>query len=90
VRTTYSSLPFRVKAGVGRQADHPDARSVQRVKHAGKGRVLHGNRLARQHLAADQQVYGLLAAGRDDHLRRVGRQAHTFGKVPGDSGAQPG
>jgi hypothetical protein len=80
--------PVRVQAGAGRDPDHPGTGPVQRVERAGEGRILDDHRLAGQHLTPDEQVYGLLAAGRDDHLGRVGGQPETFGQVAGDRGAQ--
>jgi hypothetical protein len=58
----------RVHAVVGGNPDHARAGPVQRVEHAGKRRVFHGHRLAGQHLAADEQVERLLAAGGDHDL----------------------
>jgi hypothetical protein len=82
--------PVRVQADPGRDPDHPGAGPVQRVERAGEGRILDDYRLAGQHLTPDEQVHGLLAAGRDDHLGRVGGQPETFGQVAGDRGAQGG
>jgi hypothetical protein len=90
VRAHHVLEPVRIQAGPGRDPDHPGAGPVQRVEHAGKGRILDDDRLAGQHLAPDEQVQGLLAAGRDDHLGRVGGQPEAFGQVAGDRGAQVG
>ena len=81
---------LRVQAGAGRHPDHPSARPVQRVKHAGEGGILDGDRLARQHLAPDEQVQGLLTARRDDHLGGVGRQPEAARQVAGDGSTQRG
>jgi hypothetical protein len=90
VRAHHVLEPVRVQAGAGRDPDHPGAGPVERVEGAGKGRILDHDRLAGQHLAPDEQVHGLLAAGRDDHLGGVGGQPETFGQVAGDRGAQAG
>jgi len=90
VRAHHVLEPVRVQAGPGRDPDHPGAGPVQRVEGAGKGRILDHDRLAGQHLAPDEQVQGLLAAGRDDHLGGVGGQPEAFGQVAGDRGAQGG
>ncbi len=82
--------PVRVQAGPGRDPDHPGAGPVQRVERAGEGRILDDDRLAGQHLAADEQVQRLLGAGRDDHLGRVGRQREAVRQVAGDRDAQGG
>jgi len=82
--------PLRVQAGVGRHPDDPHPAPVQRVEHAGEGGVLDGDRLAGQHLAPDEQVHGLLPAGRDDHLARLGGQPEAAREMAGDGLAQRG
>ena len=90
VRTDHVLQPLGVQAGSGRHPDHPSAGPVQRIEHAGEGGILDGHRLPGQHLAPDEQVQGLLAAGCDDHLRGVGRQPEAARQVAGDGGPQRG
>ena len=80
----------RVQAGSGRDPEYPSAGPVQRVEGAGEGRILDDDRLAGQHLTPDEQIQGLLPAGRDDDLGRVGGQAEAVRQVAGDRDAQGG
>jgi hypothetical protein len=88
VRADHVLEPVRVQAGAGRDPEHPGPGPVQRVQRAGEGRILHDDRLAGQHLAPDEQVHGLLAAGGDDDLGLVGGQPEPVGEVAGDRDAQ--
>jgi hypothetical protein len=90
VRADHVLEPVRVQAGPGRDPEYPGTGPVQRVERAGEGRILDDDRLAGQHLTPDEQVQGLLAAGGDDDLGRVGGQPEAVRQVAGDRDAQGG
>jgi hypothetical protein len=90
VRADHVLEPVRVQARAGRDPEDPGAGPVQRVERAGERRILDDDRLAGQHLTPDEQVQGLLGAGRDDDLGRVGGQPEAVRQVAGDSDAQGG
>ena len=90
MRADHVLEPVRVQPHAGRNPEDPGAGPVQRVERAGERRILDDDRLAGEHLTPDDQVQGLLGAGRDDDLGRVGGQPEAVRQVAGDSEAQGG
>jgi hypothetical protein len=90
VRAHHVLEPVRVQAHAGRESRGPGRRPGTARRARRERRILDDDRLAGEHLTADEQVQGLLGAGRDDDLGRVGGQPEAVREVAGDSDAQGG